>query len=320
MHVYEKHYSPRHRVIAFLKDPVVAVLGSATFILCIIAVWYIVDTTHAQSIAQARKRQEDFIIAYKRDHQHTHEVLAAVVTPLLPEQPTPAYTIITATPTQAQRAITSYISTNKPSYKIAVIGDSFVDTMGDYLPYLDHALQRRYPRTFFDMYNYGIGGQGINQGLARFSSPYHYNGRNYPAIPDLHPDIIVVASFAYNPLNPYERDRHWIMLDELVKNAKSVTPNVYVLSEIAPLIHDFGRGSINWDHPEIHVSHIIDGLENAEGIAKAEHVTLIDAFAKSQVNSSHEGKREYINAGDNIHPSLAGHEFMANLMAQLIRF
>lgn len=208
----------------------------------------------------------------------------------------------------------------KKSYSIAIIGDSMVDTMGEALEYLGHSLKSVYPNTSFLLYNYGIGGQNVEEGLARFSSPFHFRDRAFPPLPELHPDVLIIGSFAYNPFNPYDRNKHWLLLTELVQQAKTVSPHVYVLAEIAPLLHDFGKGpgGVNWPDPEIHVGHIVEMLKNAEGVATNEQVGLIDAFARSEVNG--DGTKAYVNAYDNIHPSVSGHEFMANLIAQALHF
>lgn len=209
---------------------------------------------------------------------------------------------------------------SQKSYSIAIIGDSMVDTMGERLEYLEHSLKKISPSTSFHLYNYGIGGENVGEGVARFSSPFHFRDRTYPALPQVHPDYLIIGSFSYNPFNPYDRNKHWLGLKQLVESAKTVSPHVYVLAEIAPLIHDFGKGpgGINWSDPAIHVGHIIEQLQNAEGIAKVENVGLIDAFAKSQINSQHEGNKIYVDPNDNIHPSIAGHEFIANLIANTL--
>ena len=236
-----------------------------------------------------------------------------------PESPTPSLRILTPTPT-----ITPVLSktTSKKSYTIAVFGDSMVDTMGELLEYLEHSLKRTYPLTNFGLFNYGVGAQNVELGLNRFGNELHYQTRNYPPLPTLKPDIIIVGSFAYNPFTPHDRDKHWLTLTKLVEEARRVTPNVYILAEIAPLRGDFGKGpnGVNWETDTVyqHSGRIIEQLQNAVGIGKTLNVPVIDAFGKTFNPATKEGVRKYVNSADGIHPSIEGHEFTADLITGTI--
>ena len=211
----------------------------------------------------------------------------------------------------------------KPGYSIAIIGDSMVDTMGESLEYLQKSLTARYPKTTFKLYNFGIGGQNVAQGLARFDQPFSYQTRNFPPLSQLKPDIIIVASFAYNPFPPHDRNRHWLTLTELVNRAKTTGSSVYMLAEIAPLQSGFGKGpgGINWPENLAHdqALHIIEQLQNAVNLSKSLGVPLIDAFDKSKISGNY-GESTYVNSNDGIHPSVEGHLFMADLIATTLKF
>lgn len=212
--------------------------------------------------------------------------------------------------------------TAKKLYTVAIIGDSMVDTMGEVLEYLDSELKTKYPKTKFLLYNYGTGAQNIEMGLARFGSHFKYQTRDYQSLTELKPDILIVASFSYNPFTPHDRDRHWLTLTKLVETAKQVTPRVYMLAEIAPLRKDFGKGpqGVNWsdDSNYEHSGRIIEQLQNAIGLSRQLNVPLIDAFSPT-FGSNQEGKREYVNPSDGIHPSVEGHKFMAEKIVQTIK-
>ena len=223
---------------------------------------------------------------------------------------------VTATPSLPPAQVdnqVSYSIPKKQSYTIAIIGDSMVDTMGERLEYLEHVLTKRYPRTDFHLYNYGKGAQNVEDGLARFDSDFNYSDRHYPSLPQLHPDILIVGSFAYNPFSPYDRNQHWVSLTTMVEKAKGVASQVYMLAEIAPLRSDFGKGpgGVNWDSDTayVHSGHIIEQLENAVGLSKDLGVPIIDAFHPSG------GNRAYVNSNDGIHASVSGHEFTAGIIA-----
>ena len=236
-----------------------------------------------------------------------------------------------STPTQKLLTPTPYpliptpypLNPAKSLYTIAIIGDSMVDTMGEVLEYLDSALKKKYPQTKFLLYNYGTGAQNIEMGLARFGSHFKYQSRDYQSLPELKPDILIVASFSYNPFTPHDRDRHWLTLTSLVQQAKTVSSNVYMLAEIAPLRADFGKGpqGVNWsdDSNYEHSGRIIEQLQNAVGLSKSLQVPLIDAFSPSFNPQTQEGNRSYVNPSDGIHPSVEGHQFMAEKIAQTLR-
>ncbi len=209
------------------------------------------------------------------------------------------------------------------TYSIAIIGDSMVDTMGEQLEYLQKALKKRYPQTTFYYYNYGMGSKNVEEGINNFNSPFTYKTRNFVPLATLHPDIIIVGSFAYNPFYPHNRDRHWNSLTKLVQMAKDTGADVYMLAEIAPLGYGFGKGpgGVNWEY-DVSYKHsldIVELLENAMYISQ-DHlkVPLIDAYTPTKANGKF-GTGHYTDPNDGIHPSVAGHQLMAELIAAKIK-
>lgn len=242
-------------------------------------------------------------------------VLGAAVTPTQTPQPTltpfPPQPTTTSTPTPPPPE--SVPAPAKKDYSIAVYGDSMVDTMGERLEYLEHALKSRYPGVNFTLYNFGKGSENVEMGLGRFGSPLDYQDRHYSSLPSIKPDILIIGSFAYNPFSPYDRNRHWVGLTKLVEQAKTVSSHVYMLAEIAPLRSNFGKGpnGVNWDDATAytHSGHIIEQLENAVALSKDLGIPLIDVYHASGANPS------YTNPSDGIHPSVTGHEFTAERIA-----
>jgi len=237
-------------------------------------------------------------------------------------QPTqPAAILPTSTP--ASPAPTT-IKLGKNSYSIAIIGDSMVDTMGERLEYLEHALKKKYPQTSFTLYNFGKGAQNVVDGLARFHDRLDYQDRHYPSLDEIKPDVLIVGSFAYNPLSPHDPGRYQSTLSQFVNEAKTISGRVYILAEIAPLKVGFGKGpgGINWDDDTSYqqATKIIEQLENAIGVSQSLNVPMIDVFTPSQVAADKSGNPKFVNANDGIHPSVAGHEFMADIIANRIQF
>lgn len=234
---------------------------------------------------------------------------------------TPA-TAATAPPTKTPEEKKENKEPTKTEYRVAVFGDSMIDTMGDGLPYLEKELKKKYDKIDFLLYNYGMGAQNVQAGLDRFDKDYSYKTRKYPAIGSLDFDIIILGSFAYNPFDPFDRDQHWLTLSRLIEKAKNTGTDVYLLAEIAPLRSNFGKGpnGVNWDTVTAyeHSGKIIKQIENAIGLSKNLNVTLINAYADSKVEGKNEGKRELVNLSDGIHQSVKGQEYIAEKIAKTI--
>ena len=193
---------------------------------------------------------------YFNEQQTNREsVKAAITAPTIYPRPT-------LTPTSTPKPTPTPFVLKKASYTIAIFGDSMVDTMGEKLEILQKILDSKYPRTKFNLYNYGIGGQNIEQGLARFESSFENRERQYPPIPALVPDVLIIGSFAYNPFSTHDRNKHYSLLKDLITKAKNVSSNVYLLAEIAPLKIGFGKGKNGVNMPEDvafeQASHIVD--------------------------------------------------------------
>ncbi len=212
-------------------------------------------------------------------------------------------------------------SPNKSSYVVAAFGDSMVDTMGENLDYLDKALMARYPTTKFKFYNYGIGSQNVIDAIKRFNDPLIYKDRDYLPITQIEADVIIVSSFAYNPLEPYDRTLYLESLRGLINKSKSTGAKVYLLAEIAPIKTGFGKGvgGVNWDEEKVatHVAHIFSNLDGAVGLAARTKTPLINAYKKSQTDGKY-GDQRYVGTHDGIHPSIEGEVFMADVIADSI--
>ncbi len=228
--------------------------------------------------------------------------------------------VSTPSPSQFPKPSTSPSPTlSKTKYTIAIFGDSFIDTMGENLEYLEPRFKAKYPQAKFSLYNYGIGSQNIKDGLSRFGSPLNYKERHFPPIGAIHADIIVLGSFAYNPFSPHDRNQHYLDLIELVNRAKATGAAVYQLAEIAPRKNGFGKGphGVNWPAADANsqAAKIVEQLEDAVNAAKTANIPLINAFYPSQTDGNY-GNPNFVNSDDGIHPSVEGHSFMADLIVK----
>lgn len=239
------------------------------------------------------------------------------------DEPTQPPTV-TGPEIEQEAVIPDPVKLSKNSYSIAVFGDSMVDTMGERLEYLEHTLKKKYPNTDFNLYNFGKGAQNCEEGLARLHSPLDYQDRHYPTLDEIKPDVLIIGSFAYNPFSPHDSGRYRSCFSQLVSEGKTISGRIYVLAEIAPLKVNFGKGpgGVNWDDNTAYqqATRIIGQLENAIDISQFANVPLINAFISSQISADKSGNPKYVNSSDGIHPSVAGHEFMADLITDTLRF
>ncbi len=242
------------------------------------------------------------------------QIVVSTPSPQAQQSPSPS--------TSPSPASTPSPKLSKSTYTIALFGDSMIDTMGENLDYLKKSLAAKYPGTIFKLYNYGIGSQNVEQGLARWGSAFSYQTRNYPPITQIGADVVIVGSFAYNPFPPHDRNRHFVDLGELVGRAKTTGANVYLLAEIAPLKVGFGKGpgGPNWpeDLASVQAQHIVEQLENAVNLSASDSVSLMNAYEASLYDGKF-GNPVYVNQHDGIHPSVQGHVLIANLIARTIK-
>lgn len=180
----------------------------------------------------------------------------------------------------------------------------------------------RYPTAKFKFYNYGIGSQNVVEGSNRFDVPFSYKTRNYPRINEIKADVIIISSFAYNPLSPYDKSAYLNALKDLIAKSKNTGAQVYLLAEIAPLKVGFGKGvgGVNWDEVKTkeHVSYILQNLDAAVALAAQTNTPLINAYKASQVDGKY-GNKTYVATHDGIHPSIEGEVFIADIIADTLK-
>jgi GDSL-like lipase/acylhydrolase family protein len=216
------------------------------------------------------------------------------------------------------------VSTRSGSLTIAIIGDSMVDTMGTGLPYLAKILNPKYPNMVFNFLNYGIGSENIKMASERIGDNYIYKDRSYPKINELSADVIIVESFAYNPIGDVEDNKTEYIgkLIELFNTAKSQGARVVFLASIAPLKVEFGLGpgGIGWQENDRwqHATKIQGFMELGIATAKNMEIPIIDAYHPTLLKNG-EGTKAYVSSHDGIHPSEKGHEYMAWLISEYLK-
>ena len=262
-----------------------------------------------------------------------YQLLEAYKSPVITYNAPPSIAIPTPTPTTGQVLGISTSPTPPPPKNIggdgkiitiAVLGDSMIDTLQSDLPQLRSALAQYFPNRKFNLLNFGVGGQNIEDGLTRITNDYQYLGNEYQSVVAQNPDIVVVESFAYNNFGNSQAgiDRHWSNLSNITTLIKQKLPNTKIVlaTTIAPNSVIFGNGikDVHFSALEkIEKSSTIRlYLQNLVNFATSQKFPLADAYRPSLFNN--EGLKEFINAGDGLHPSGPGGVFFCDTVADTI--
>lgn len=209
----------------------------------------------------------------------------------------------TATPSPIKRT---------KNLKIALLGDSMIQTMGKLKPLKDF-LEESSPDLLVEIINLGMGATTIEDGLKRL-----------PEVIDKKPNIVVVESFAYNHLS---KDgvgllRHREVLGQIVSGLQANgISKVVILVTIAPLelyAYDasesagwsvsFRKEEANW---------IKRYLENTTVFANSQGLPLVDTYHKTLGVNGY-GDAFYVNPTDDIHPNENGQALVSRLIAEKI--
>ena len=97
-----------------------------------------------------------------------------------------------------------------------------------------------------------------------------------------------------------------------------MSPNTYLLTEVAPLSSGFGKGpgGVNWpaNITGPHIRQIVTQMYLAIMTANEEGVPVIDVFNASKEKDMEYVDPKYINTHDGIHPSAEGHTLTADII------
>lgn len=202
---------------------------------------------------------------------------------------------------------------NKRSYLTFLVGDSIVAALGANDEGLREDLLKLYPNHEFVNYNYGFPSTNIESLPDRINLTSTSLGTNYQSINSQGFDLIIIESFAYNPLSQYPVadgvKKQTEILDQGVRELISTHPNavVAIITPIAPNKEFFAKGVLNLT-PAARAQWVAERvayIKNATDFAQSHNLPLIDVYAKSQTSNG-DGDLKYIDPHDYIHPSKAG--------------
>jgi len=215
--------------------------------------------------------------------------------------------------------------TYKRAYLIMLVGDSMVASLGPNANLVRQHLIELYPTHEFVNYNYGFGATSIETLPDRLTKETLYNGQKYQSILSQGFDLIIIESFAYNPLSQTNSGeglaKHMLILDESIKKIIKERPGsaLAIMTPIAPKKPLFAKGvydlsteeRIRWANERIsYIERVVD-------YANENKIPLINVYEKS-LTPEGDGNLKYINKDDYIHPSAEGVDFMSKVIADFI--
>ncbi len=207
-------------------------------------------------------------------------------------------------------------------YTLVMLGDSMTETLGNSTE-LKGYLNQYLPNKTFEVLNYGYGSTNILSGYERYMTETNH-GRAFRAIDKIDFDLILIESFAYNPLAEYPLEQGLKIqnetLDKLVSAIKQNHPNAKIVfvATIAPDKNNYAKGIVNSSSDrEKQVNERRAYLENHISYANSHNLPVVDIYHKS-LDDFGNGKTIFIRNTDYIHPSPIGTLFISKEIADFL--
>ncbi len=211
------------------------------------------------------------------------------------------------------------------SYRTLLVGDSMVASFGPNAEPLRRTLLSYYPDHEFVNYNYGFPSTNILSLPDRLTTATISQGRTYQSILSQGFDLIIIESFAYNPLSEMSLFDGLQKQNEVLENTvselikKHPESVIAFLTPIAPNRDIFAKNVYDLSDVErlLWIEERVAYIKNHIKFAKDKNIPLIDIYTQSLTENG-DGDTKYINPDDNIHPSDEGVDLMAKTIAQFI--
>jgi len=230
----------------------------------------------------------------------------------------------TPTPTAYQFPYTDPVIPKTRSYRTIIVGDSIIRTLGPNANQLRDNLIEYYPDSEFVNYNYGYGSTNVLSLPERLHEDTTYIGETKTAILKQGFELIIIESFAFNPLSEFPLEeglaKQTEVLEESVMEILREKPSsaIAFMTPIAPSVGDFGRGVVDLSDEQrgYWANERIAYIENHRKFAEAKGIPVIDVYKSSLMEDGLVDKKYVSN--DFIHPSDEGIKLMSREIADYI--
>lgn len=210
------------------------------------------------------------------------------------------------------------------SYRMVIVGDSIVGTLGPNANVLREALIVYYPSSEFVTYNYGYPSTNVLDLYERLTEGSQNDSKTNIPVIDLEVELIIIESFGYNPPSEYPLPeglkKQNEELEKSVALILSKKPNVALafLTPIAPDPVTYARSTRDLT-PEMRKSWVeerIAYIDNHRKFAEERSIPVIDVY-KASLKPDGTVDRTYIS-DDFVHPSKKGIELISKTIADYI--
>lgn len=229
----------------------------------------------------------------------------------------PPFVLVENTPTP-----TASIIKSNQTYKLALVGDSMIDTLSENI--CQKSFASYFPGARFDLLKYGYGSTTIESALKRLTETTVYLGKNNSPILSQKPNLIVIESFAYNNYGNSESgiNRYRQALRDILKTINDQSPKTKIVlaATIAPNSISFGNGLKDTHFSALEkiekTSTIKLYLQNIINFGSENNLPVANAYQPSLFNQ--EGLESLISSGDHLHPSPLGTQLFCDTLAKTI--
>lgn len=214
---------------------------------------------------------------------------------------------------------------NKRAYITVLLGDSITEALGPNADGLRKKLISLYPNHEFVNYNYGYGSTNMLSAEKRINEETTHKGTSMPSIISQGFDLIIIESFAYNPLSEYPIEEGLKIYEEaLDKNVKQIIKEkpqsvVALMTPIAPNKETYAKYTYNLS-PEVRQKWVEEREKYIKKLieyANKNNIPLINVYEKS-LDENGDGNLKYIDPHDFIHPSAEGVMLINSVIAEFI--
>ncbi len=210
------------------------------------------------------------------------------------------------------------------SYRIVIVGDSIVNTLGLNANVLREDLIKFYPDSEFVTYNYGYPSTNVLSLYQRLTETTNDGKSENVAVLKQGFELIIIESFGYNPLSQFPLaeglKKQNEELERSVAEILKTKPGAALafLTPIAPDPINFARGTrdLATATRKAWVEERMAYINNHKKFAEEKGIPVIDAYSAS-LKTDGTVDRTYIS-DDFIHPSKKGIELISQTIANYI--
>lgn len=210
------------------------------------------------------------------------------------------------------------------SYRIVIVGDSIVASLGLNANVLRLQLKDLYPDSEFVTYNYGYPATNVLTLPDRLTKQTNSGTADNPPILKQGFELIIIESFGYNPLSELPLAEGLKKQNEILEQSVALIlkekPNAALafMTPIALSYKNYARGTYDLSAAQRKswVDERVAYIQNHKKFAEEKGIPVIDVFSAS-LKSNGEVDESYIS-DDFIHPSVKGINLISKTIADYI--